>query len=220
MLTTALLSTAILATAILAGPAQAADHELSLELGSFGTADERFDLFRDSSTIGTMGGRVGVAVHDNVSVLVGYHRGAWGSKVEVDDGDDYPYFQAAYKGNQVLVGPKADIRVTDWFRPYGTVQGALFFGRVFLDDDPDHDDNINQIVATGFSPGGVAALGFDLVPFRPRKQLRFGSHLEMGYGLTAASGFKATPPGGGEKIEIARFGFGGFYLRWGVGAYF
>lgn len=219
----------ILLAGALCGPARAADHELSLELGALGTADERFDLFREGALIRTWGARGGVALHENVSVLLGYHRGAWGSEVGISaedgegDGDDdgVDTFQAAYQGHHLLLGPKVDLRVTDWLRPYGTVQGAALIGRVLLDDDPDHDDNENQLSATSVNPGGVVALGVDVVPIRKRQALRFGSHLEMGYGLMAATGFTATPPGGGgEKFEIARFGFGGFYLRAGVGAYF
>lgn len=220
MIPTLLMNVALLSTALLCGPAAAADNELSLELGSFGTSDSRFDMIRDSATIGTVGGRLGVAVLDNLSVVAGYHRGTWGSQVDVNDVTQDAGFQAAYQGNQILLGPKADVRLTDWFSPYVTLQGGLFFGRVLLDEDSVHDDNINQITASGLAPGGVAALGFDLVPIRQRKQLRFGTHLELGTGLVAASGFSATPPGGGDKVEIARFGFGGFYMRWGIGAYF
>lgn len=234
---TGLFPMSLFTLALLAAPATAADHELSLELGGFGTMDERFDMFRQSPMVGTLGLRGAVALHDNVAIVLGVHHGAWGSSVEVDgegseyDDEDYYYyysyedegdadFQAAYRGNQVLVGPKVDVRIVDAFRPYATVQAALFTGTVRLDDDPDHDDNENQLKATALQPGGVAALGFDLVPLRPRQPLRFGTHLELGYGLTAATGFQAKPPGGGEKVEIARFGFGGFYMRWGVGAYF
>ena len=216
----------ILLAALAAGPARAADNEISLELGSLGTQDNRFNLVHDRAQMGTYGGRVGLKVLDNLGVLVDIQHGAWGNTVDVYGSSDTYYdetgstFTAAYRGSQVLVGPKADLRVTDWFHPYVTIQGGLFFGRVLLDDDGQHTDNANQIAATAFQPGGVAALGLDLVSIRMRHQLRFGSHLELGYGLAAASSFKATPPGGGDKIEIARFGFGGFYAKWGVGAYF
>ncbi|NOY26664.1 MAG: outer membrane beta-barrel protein [Oligoflexia bacterium] len=220
MLPTRIMKVALLSTALLAGPAAAADNELSLELGSFGTSDSRFDMIQDSAAIGTVGGRIGLALLDNLSVVAGYHRGTWGSQVDVNEVTQNTDFQIAYQGNQVLLGPKADVRVTDWFSPYVTLQGGVFFGRVLLDEDAVHDDNVNQIAANGWAPGGVAALGFDLVPVRQRKRLRFGTHLEMGTGLVAASSFSATPPGGGDKVEIARFGFGGFYMRWGIGAYF
>lgn len=224
----------LLLAASLAGSAQAADHEISLELGAFGTVDDRFDMFDEGNTIGTMGLRGAFAVHDRVNIVVGYHTGAWGQDVVTGDDEEYYYtydtdgdyveggflFRSAYRSHQLLLGPKADVRITDWLYPYATIQGALFAGTVRMDDDPDQDDNSNQLKGTGFSPGGVAALGIDLVPIASRRAVRAGSHLEMGYGLVATGVYKAKVSSTDQREEISRFGMGGFYMRWGVGVYF
>ena len=216
----------LLSTAL--SPAHAASHELSLELGSFGTRDDRFDLFHERSLLGTYGLRGGIALHDRVSLLVGAHYASTGNEVWVEGGsnyeDDYEEegasFRAAYRGAHLLVGPKLDIPVADWGFPYLTVQGALFVGRVYLDEGPDDTENAGQLAATGLNPGGVAAVGLDIVPVHLRGgRTGFGSHIEMGYGLVAATGFDQKPEVG-EAAEIARFGMGGFYLRAGVGVYF
>lgn len=219
--------TALSLLALLAAPADAADNELSFELGSIGTMDDRFDLFHDRELFGTMGVRGAVAVHDRVNIVASWQHAGTGNQVEVEgesSDDEYSYqtFQAAYHGHHVTLGPKADVELWDWAFPYVTVQGAMFFGRVLLDDDPEHDDNPGQLKASAVSPGGVAALGMDIVPVKTRGgAVGFGSHVELGYGLTAASSYKAKPASGnGERAEIARFGFGGFYLRAGVGLYF
>ena len=83
--------------AAFAGQASAADNELSFELGAFGTADERFDMFDESATIGTLGVRGAFAVHDRVNIVAGYHTGAWGQDVVTEGGDDsYYYYDECY----------------------------------------------------------------------------------------------------------------------------
>lgn len=217
------------------GEAQAAENELSLEVGSFGTSDDRFDLFHERNLLGTWGARLGVAVHPRVGIVAGYHYATAGNTVESegsysyyedDDYDEEYYeagtFQAAYRGHHLQLGPKVDFPVDDWGFPYLTLQGAMFIGQVLLDEDIDDDENINQLKATSVNPGGIAAVGIDIVPLHlPSRKLSFGGHLELGYGLTAATGFTADlPTGTNSEAEIARFGLGGFYLRTGLGVYF
>lgn len=221
---------------ILLAPARAADHELSLELGALGTADDRFDLFDDAALVGTLGLRGGYALHDRVSLLLGYHIGAWGQGVEdgsgfdetttgyyydeYDDGGGQELMHASYRMHLFSLGPKADLRVADWLYPYATVQGLLAPGTVRLDDDPKREDNLNQLRGGGLTGGGAAALGLDIIPLARRQAVRAGAHLEMGYGLLAARGYKGRVGVQDQKVELARFGMGGFYLRWGVGVYF
>lgn len=214
--------------AALSAPGRAADNEISLELGSFGTHDDAFELFHDNGQLGTVGFRGGLGLSRHLGVVAGWHHAATGNTVEVqsstatDSESRYQTFQAAYRGHHFLIGPKLDTTALGWFHPYATVQGALFVGRVLMDDDPDVDDNPGQLQATAVSPGGVAALGWDIVPVRPGGgQIGIGWHIEAGYGRVATTSYRAHPPGGnGDPAEIARFGLGGFYLRTGVGLYF
>ncbi len=218
--------------AALSSPGRAADNEISVELGSFGTSDDRFDLVHDRGQLGTWGVRGGIGLSEHLGVVAGWHHTATGNQVEVESTFDetvsydgeylYQNFQAAYRGNHFLVGPKVDTAVWGWFHPYATVQGALFVGQVLFDDDPEVDDNPGQLKATAVSPGGVAAVGWDIIPVHfGGGQSGVGWHLEGGYGLVAAAAYKAKPASGnGDPAEIARFGLGGFYLRTGVGLYF
>lgn len=220
---------------LLAAPASAASHELSVELGSLGTRDERFELFHERNLLGTFGLRGAVAVHPRVAIVGGWHYATAGNAVESESfyaDEDYEYyedyyeqgaFQAAYRGHHLLVGPKVDFPVDTWGFPYLTVQGGLFIGQVLLDEDRDDDENINQLKATAFAPGGVAAVGVDIVPLRlPSAQVGFGGHLEAGYAASLDTSYKGELPTGTglTEAELARFGLGGLYLRAGIGVYF
>lgn len=216
----------ILTTLLLSAPqAHAADHEVAAQWSMMGATDDRFDLIHDRDRISTFGLRGGVAVHDRVSILAGWHRGAWGSDVELygegDDGDwEYRTFGAAYRGNRFTLGPKVDVQAVDYFTPYATVQGVLMVGRLLVDEDPEEEDDLNQLAATGLQPGGLAAIGFDIVPYRAGR-LGVGFHVEGGYVLTAVGAYKAdAPTNENSQIELTRWGYGGFYTNAGVGLYF
>lgn len=205
--------------------AHAADHELSAEWSMMGATDDRFDLVHDRDRISTFGLRGAVAVHDRVSIVGGWHHGAWGSDVEMygegDDGDwDYRVMGAAYKGNRFVLGPKVDIPAVEYFTPYATVQGVLMVGNLLVDEDPEQEDELNELRATGIQPGGLGALGFDIVPYRAGR-LGVGFHVEGGYVLTAVGAYKAeVPTNENSTVELSRWGFGGFYVNTGIGVYF
>lgn len=219
--------------------ARAASNELSVEIGSLGTRDERFELFHERNLLSTWGLRGGVAVHPRVAILAGWHHATAGNAVEMETltgssgytGDDEYYydeeglgaFQAAYRGEHFTLGPKVDLPIDDWGFPYLTVQGALFVGKVLLDEDATDETNLNQLKGTAFSPGGLAAAGIDIVPVHlAHGKLDLGGHLELGYATTLDTTYRGELPTGTglTQAELARFGLGGFYLRAGVGVYF
>ena len=105
-----------------------------------------------------------------------------------------------------------------WLRPYATVQALGVLGTLRLDDDPS-DEDVGLRRYRSLTPGGVAALGLDLVGGRPRAAVHPAFNLELGYGLTANMRF-SDRDAGPEPIDLGTLGMGGFYMRWGVGVHF
>ena len=208
--------------ALLVGPAaQAAGNEISFELGSFGAHDPNWELFSNDEQLVTWGFRGGYAITPNLAVIATWQHGAWGGGLDIygessyyDDDDEYYYedtsLNLAFTANQFGVGPKYDVELFSWLRPYATAQFIAFLGTVRMDEDEDHDDNINQYKTSGFSPAGMAALGIDFIPVRPRRTGSLATYLEMGYGYAAPM----------KLGDLGQLSFNGFALRWGVGARF
>lgn len=197
-------------------PAHAASNELNFELGSFGAHDPNWELFSSDERVSTWGFRGGLAVNGFTTVLLGWQHSADGGT----NGDAYSYDDAeagtsytwglAMTTNQIAAGPKFDLEVFPWLRPYATVQAIAWLSTVRMDDDTSDEENINEIARTGIAPGGIAALGVDLIPMRADRKVRPATYLEAGYGLAAP-----------VKVgDLGKIQFDGFYLHWGVGARF
>ena len=211
------------ALALLALPtaAGAADHELSFELGTPASYDDNFQLFQDDGDfLGTRGLRLGVAVHERVAVIAGWHRGASGTRIEYGEtyyeDDEYEeYYEqtgmvAALYADEFTLGAKADLPVAVWFRPFATLQGMGLRGLVRIDDDTSSDDNPNQIQRTAFAPGGMATGGLDFrVPFMDGK-LAAATSFELGYAYAPPLDFD----------ELGTLKMRGLVFRWGLGARF
>jgi hypothetical protein len=204
-------SIAVLAALSLPASAVAADHEISLELGTTGHgADDNWFLFSDyNDVLPSYGVRLGFAVHDRVAVIGGWHHGAEGTRVEMEGYEDSA-LAAAYYADTFSLGAKADLPVATWFRPYATVQGLGIMSKVRLDDDTSDDDNPNQLERGAFSPGAAATAGVDFrVPFN-EGAWALSSHLELGYHLATPASFD----------ELGTLLNRGLVFRWGLGARF
>lgn len=211
-----LMSTLMLGAA-LAAPG-GARHEASLELGTLGSRDPNADLFSYSDLLQSGGGRLGYAVADQWTVVADYQFGRHGDRLEADSGDGgYSLSLMDLTLHQLTVGPKFSLELTPWLRPYATVQAMGVAGRLRLGEDPDEPEDRARFWS--MAPGGVAALGVDLSPGKKRQAVRFGSHLEMGYGYATALSF-SDRDAGNDAAEIGDMRLGGFYLRWGVGVRF
>jgi hypothetical protein len=205
----------ITAIAILALPtaAMAADHEISLELGTTGHgADDNWFLFNDDwDTLSSYGVRAGFAVHDNVSVIGGWHHGARGTRLELNGTDESEANAGlAYYADTFSLGAKVDWPLWVWLHPYATVQGLGIRSMVRIDDAPADDDNPNQIQRGAFSPAGAATGGLEFrVPFH-HNEWALASHLELGYQLGTRSSFD----------ELGSLTNRGVVFRWGLGVRF
>jgi hypothetical protein len=202
-----------------AGSANGGDHEVSLELGSLGSRDESWSIFSDYDQLGSVGGRVGYALGPRWSVLGDYQVGRYGESLvsEPEDySDDYEYSEAGLDItiHQLSIGPKYDVMVKHWLRPYATVQGLGLMGRLRLTEDDEDPTRYSDI-----APGGLAALGVDLVPGRKRRSVHAASHLELGYARAFALNFEDRDAGN-EPVAIGDLKLGGLYVRWGVGIRF
>ena len=201
----------LLGLALCATPALAADHEVSLEMGSLHANDTSWDMFSDTPSFNTYGLRVGYAFHDRIAAIAGYHHGANGMTVEAMDSGwesgDPPTFASAFYGDEYSLGIKADLPLSINLRPFATVQALGVRGLIRLDDDAEHDDNLNQIQQGAFAPGGMATGGIDLrIPIAQAKYC-VASSLEFGYGKVLDLDFG----------DLGKLPMGGFVFRWGVG---
>jgi len=202
-------------------------HEISLELGTFGAPDEAWDILGDGAAVGSYGGRIGLGLTKNLSIVAGYHHAYDGGQVEGEIGDDWQeLFSTSFRSHQIALGPKLRWNVKPWFAPYATVQALGWIGHARLDDDTEADDNPNQYAYTGFAPGGVGAAGVEFRPVKVTRGLRLATHLEFGYGITGQmtlrqdAGTDAANRDGDNAAELGRIGFRGFTMRWGVGVRF
>lgn len=205
---------------LLAFSANAANHEVNLELGWIGARDPAWDTFSNANSHGTFGARVGYRVHPRIAVIAGWHHGSDGLSVEGDyedeDGDGTADngiqaggYRTAFYGDQVTLGAKADLAVRPWFHPYVAVQGAVMRALVRMDDDAEDDENLTQVQAVGLTGGGVATAGMDFpIPLTPKLSLAL--YAEFGYALLAPAQFD----------QLGSIQFGGFSGRTGMGLRF
>ncbi len=211
----------IAACAALALPsaAIAADHEISLELGTIGHGpDDNWFLVNDyNDYLGVYGVRLGYAVHDRVAIIGGWHHGRSGARVEM--GDEGAYYDeegmyanlgVAYYADTFSLGAKADWPLAVWFHPYATVQALGIRSLVRLDDAPRDDDNLNQIQRSAFSPGGAAAGGLEFRVPMNHNEWALATHAELGYHIGTRASFD----------ELGSLGNRGLVFRWGLGARF
>ncbi len=218
-------SIAALAALALPSTALAADHEISLELGTTGHGpDDNWFLVNDyDDYLGVYGVRLGYAVHERVSVIGGWQRGAHGTRVEMDGyegyGDEYDYdggnsagqaLAVAYYADTFSLGAKADWGLTTWFHPYATLQALGIRSVVRVDDAPRDDENLNQLQRSAFSPGGAAAGGVEFRIPMNHNEWALATHAELGYHLATRAGFD----------ELGSLGNRGLVFRWGLGARF
>lgn len=186
--------------------------QVSLELGSQATPDPNWMLFNSDSTyarLPTKGLRVGYAFNRYVSAIGGWHHGARGSEVWVDDYEEVG-FRSAFYGDEFMLGAKASLPLFVPLQPYATLQVAGLSSTVRFDDVPDDDDNLNQLQSRSFSLGGVAAGGVDFILPMAYGEWALTTNLEFGYAHFLPS----------EYDEIGDLQFKGFHFRWGVGARF
>lgn len=212
-------SLAILALG-LSTPAFAADHELSLELGSLHVNSDSWDLFHEGEYFPTAGVRLGVAVHERVAVVAGYHHAAYGSDIYTDswsgeydfadEESDAADFVGAFAGDEYTLGAKVDVPVTGWLHPYGVVHALGVRGVIRLDEDVEDDDNLNQLPYRALTFGGMGALGVEFLAPVLKEKAHLGSYLELGYGRVAALDFDA----------LGKMPMGGFAVRMGTGVRF
>ena len=200
-----------------ASAAQAADNEVSLELGSLHNGDWGSSYFSESNAIPSVGLRLGYALSDRLAVTLGYHHSARGSEFDFYGySDDYEYSTSqpavfsAFFGNELTVGVKYDMELTSYLHPYASGQALVMHGTAVLDDDLSEDDNSTVFRASSIAPGGMATLGIELRLPNSRLPITPAAHLEMGYAYVGSLDF----------AELGDMQPGGFVVRSGIGARF
>lgn len=194
---------------LLASPALAAEHSLSVELGSMRNTDPAYDTFSTSDTMPSRGLRGQLAVHDRIGLFAGWHRVRRGASLSAGNST---VGTAAFLADEFTLGARVDAPVGGLLAPYISASGLLMRGVTRFDDDPTDADSPGQVSAAGLAPGGIAAGGLQLhvLPDSWRPPLGFGVHLEVGYALVA-------------RLPLADLGGmrpGGLHVRTGVSVLF
>lgn len=182
---------------LLAAPTAAADlhGEVSLDVGLLTNGDQTWDLFSRSDLMASHGARVGYALDDHVTFVLGWQRYRRGQSVTVPGQES---FRAAFDGHAVTLGPKVGAALSDWLYPYVTTQAIAFLGVVRFDDDPGSARNPGQVLEASLTPGVLGMGGLELrVPLGD--ELMGALHVEGGYQWLARGtygDFGSMRPGG------------------------
>jgi hypothetical protein len=205
--------------------AQALDshRELDLTLGVLGNSDPSWGTFSEAASLTSFGVHGGVPVAPGIKLVGGYEYGSTGMRMYIsdywDDNSDEDggshssagyEFRTGFFAHQALLGAKVHVEPSKWVSLYGTLQADALIATVRIDDDPDDDENPGQVERSGFTAGGIAALGVEaLVPIG-ESGTSWAFHGELGYGLLAPL----------QVEDVATLQFGGAAVRLGTGLRF
>lgn len=191
---------------LLASPAAlAADHELSVDVGTLLARDAGWDAFSDSDVLPQFGVRAGVRVHDRVAAIATWQYSRHGADYHANN---QRVARAAFFGNEIGLGAKADLSFADFFLPYASASAVGLVGHARFDDRPNDDDNIGQIAETALSFGGRGMLGMELrLPREHQPGFTVGGYLEGGYTWLTDTQFE----------QFGDVTFRGFTFRTGIG---
>lgn len=191
--------------ALLISPALAADSELSLELASMAAPDPALGTF-GTHTVPSFGVRAGVQVHNNVSAVLSWHHTRRGADLYVN-GTEFAA-RAAWFGNELALGAKADVSFGDVFMPYAVATGVVLLGSARLDDDPDVNDNPGQVREGAVAFGARPMAGVELrMPRSYETGLTGAVYIELGWTFL-------TPLDHGDLGDLRA---GGFTANGGIG---
>lgn len=199
----------MLAACTLALPALAADHEVSVELGTLANRDPDFDLYSQSNVMPSRGLRAAFAFHERVAVVAGWHRVRRGAELYDENSESY-VGRAAFFADELTLGIKADVELVPAILPYVSVQGMLVRGLSRFDDDPEDEESPGQVQFSALAPGLLPMGGVELRIPKGDAPFTLAWHIEAGYGLVGNMDFDAL----GDVRP------GGFALRSGVGVRF
>lgn len=206
--------TTLALTLALTAPANAGNLSVDVARATIAMPDPNWDLYSYSDNLAAWGLRAGYAVTPWLAGSVGYGFAVDGGELILGD-DEYAGtgitdMSHALVTHQLALGPKFILPVLSWAQPYATVQGVAMLGRDRLDDDIDDDENLNELRATGFTGGALAAGGVEIITRRVDRAVRPSVRLEVGYAWLAPL----------QLGDLGQLQIHGLYTQWGVGAHF
>jgi len=204
-------------------------YSLAVETGVIAQSDVDWNALSDWQR-STGGLRMGYKITPTIDLLGSVH---WGTQSDsynyYYDDYDVEYYDNGLSGYDsqvsetvVQLGPKFSWNLKPWFAPYATVQGLMIHNRLQMSDNGSFDEDATTLIdasAMGFGAAGALGLELRIRPIADKTQIFF--YGEGGSAGTTALQFAMTDAGaGGTDINIGDLGYGGGYVRVGLGSKF
>lgn len=202
------------AAIFLASPAFAANHEISLELGTLSANDADWHAYTDDNTnLPSTGLRIAYAFHPNLSATASAHilrRGALLFE-EQDNEQSVNALYSAFLGRELTLGLHADTgEMSRYFVPYANIQALLVSGRLIFDGDRSREDNLDYLEEGATSLGVVPSAGLEVRLPKDAAPFTVAVYAEGGWAIASAMRYDTL---GDQEM-------GGFFFRSGAGVRF
>ena len=185
------LNLSILATTLIlstvSSPAEAMDIGLSLETGIIGTNGAAWSMVGGPG-IDTVGVGASFGLNDNLVGITSINLGMKGAKNYLTDPEspgDAEGFIANLVVAQLSAGVRYDLLPESQWIPFAAARGEMTLGSMRLDDDLQHEDNINQIEQSAMSAGGSLGIGVAWQGTVSRLNSTLRIELEGGFGVAS-----------------------------------
>ncbi len=186
---------------------------LHVQLDSQAIKHDELGLSPGSSRIASPGLRLGVELNPRVMLQADWHHARSGGRIYANDDDEYDAQggpSLVYASDHFDLGARLEPLQWEVLQPYVTVQGSFTMGRMHLDADEDHDNELTELHSRAASFGGLAVGGAELALGNEDWVVQPSAYLEMGYALRTPQSFDG----------LGDLRSGGYLVRLGTGLRF
>ena len=188
------------------------DIGLSLESGITGTSGDAWSIVGGSG-IDTLGVGASLGLNNNLLATGSINLGAKGAKNYLTDPNSPGHaegFVASLMIAQINAGVRYDLLPESQWVPFAAARGEVLLGNLRVDDDLQHEDNMNQIEQSAISAGGSLGFGVAWEGSVDRIKSTLRVELEGGFGIASDLSLG----------EFGNLGIGGGRMRGSVGVLF
>ena len=197
---------------MVSSPTEAMDIGLSLESGITGTSGDAWSIVGGSG-IDTLGVGASLGLNNNLLATGSINLGAKGAKNYLTDPNSPGHaegFVASLMIAQINAGVRYDLLPESQWVPFAAARGEVLLGNLRVDDDLQHEDNMNQIEQSAISAGGSLGFGVAWEGSVDRIKSTLRVELEGGFGIASDLSLG----------EFGNLGIGGGRMRGSVGVLF